>query len=353
MSARIYERSNWDQYVLNHCTKYLARENETPRHNYNMEYSYDDPKAFISENWRFPIVDSSNVPNNNAVTFVYAAPTTYPAWKVSVVGTFSDLFDGVPLKQIVFGGEPTRYYACSVLVPMGEVHTYKFNVNGQFKLDPINPQMTTLGNAQTWSRFFTQFCTTPISFQPWERKILDRFAEHILPFRTEEGSKFLQNYYNYLDRGTKEREYHEVYQLDEQVGVSNFIDKLVAKEEFHRLQDYRICLSIIDGVLRKRRPGQEPTAMSREVYVDLYNEMAQGNVDGWDYARYGDPKFFLQLVRRHTIIGAFAHPKYGGNIGAAGWSFLSETFCDQAGNLVFDWQRAIEKPLGHNNDYVG
>ena len=59
--------------------------------------------------------------------------------------------------------------------------------------------------------------------------------------------------------------------------------------------------------------------MSREVYFDLYNEMATNQVAGWNYDAYGSPQFFLYLLRRHVVTGAFCHPKYGGNVGAAGW----------------------------------
>lgn len=360
MPAAVVERPNFDQYVLNHCTKYIARDETQVRHNYHGEYASNDVRASIAENWRFPIIDSYNdckvgesYYDYNLVTFVYVMPSAEQEQSVSVVGTFGKLYEPIALRKIRFADQPTRYYACSLLVPKGQVHRYKFVVNGEYKLDPINPQTVTEDNGKTWSRFFTQLCTIPISFQQWELKILDRLTEHILPFRTAEGSKFLKDYYFQLDRSFKENRYTQVFRLDEQVGVANFIDKLVANEEFHRLQDYKICLSIIDGILRKRRPGQEPLQMSREVFVDLYHQMAQGDVPEWDYTRYSNPGFFLQLLRRHTITGAFAHPKYGGNIGAAGWSFLSQTFRDQEGNTLFDWMRSMEQPLGNNQEYIG
>lgn len=360
MPAAVVERPNFDQYVLNHCTKYLARDEMQARHNYLGEYGPNDVRASIAENWRFPIIDSyndckggENYYQYNLVTFVYVMPSAEQEQRVSVVGTFGNLYEPIDLRQIRFAEQPTRYYACSFLVPKGQVHRYKFIVNGEYKLDPINPQTVTEDNGKTWSRFFTQLCTIPISFQPSELKILDRLTEHILPFRTAEGSKFLKDYYFQLDRTSKENKYTQVFRLDEQVGVTNFIDKLVAKKEYHRLQDYKICLSIIDDILRKRRPLQDPMQMSREVFVDLYYQMAQGDVPDWDYSRYSNPGFFLQLLRRHTITGAFAHPKYGGNIGAAGWSFLSQTFRDQEGNTLFDWMKSMEQPLGNNPEYIG
>lgn len=360
MMEMIVDRPNFDQYVLNHCTKYLARDGAEPRHNYLGEYDQNEVRSSIAENWRFPIIDSytnkmenENYYNYNLVTFIYVLPSFEEDHSISVVGTFGKLYEPLPLKKINFLGQPTRYYACSILVPKGEVHRYKFIVNGEFKLDPINPQMVTEDNGQTWSRFYTHQCTIPIIFQAWELNILDRLAEHILPFRTTEGSKFLNDYYFKLDRTAKENELNQVFRLDEQVGVTNFIDKLIAKEEYHRLQDYKVCLSIIDGILRKRKPGQEPSQMSREVFVELYFQMGQGDVPDWDYSRYSNPGFFLQILRRHTITGAFSHPKYGGNIGAAGWSFLSEIFRNQEGKTLFDWMRTMEQPLGNNPDYIG
>ncbi len=354
------ERDDYDQYVLNHCTKYLATEDIQARHNYHDNYASDDPRGSISEHWRFPIVDSFSEGtceaedyNFNLVTFVYAAKSALDVSEVQVVGTFSALYQPIAMRQILFLDEPTRYYACSVKVPKGEVHRYKFIVDGQYMLDPINPQSVTLHNGKQWSRFFTQLCTIPISFQTWEMQILERLTSHILPFRTIEGSRFLENYYFQLDRQSKERNYAQVFRMDEQVGIPNFIDKLVAKEECHRLKDYKICLSIIDRLLRQRRVGEEPSRMSRELFVDLYYQMAQGNVPDWDYSRYENPGFFLQLLRRHTITGAFAHPKYGGNVAAAAWSFLKETYLDTNGTSLFDWCRGMEVPIGINSDYFG
>lgn len=102
-------------------------------------------------------------------------------------------------------------------------------MNGDYVIDPINPQSVTLDKGAVWPRFFTDICTVPISFRSWELEILTRFTEHILPFRTAEGSIFLNNYYFSLDRTSKEKLAGTVYQLDEQVGVANFIDKLVAE----------------------------------------------------------------------------------------------------------------------------
>ena len=81
--------------------------------------------------------------------------------------------------------------------------------------------------------------------------------------------------------------------------------------------------------------------------------MITGNVPGWDYGRYDNPKYFLELLRRHTITAAFSHPKYGGNAGAAAWDYLSARYRDGDGNTLFDWRRAVEPPLGTSAEYRG
>ena len=213
-------------------------------------------------------------------------------------------------------------------------------------IDPINPQREELENGEIWSRFFTQLCTEILVLEPWEVQILTRLTDQILPFRTEEGQRFLEFYYNYLERQNKDAQYRQVYRFDESVGVVNFIDKLLAKEENHHLQDYKICLEIIDEILRSRNPFIEPELMSKEMYIELYNEMANNDVIGWDYEVYNSPKYFLELLRRHSFTGAFAHPKYGGNAGGSAWAYLAERYS-------FNWRQAIEPPLGSSQDYRG
>jgi hypothetical protein len=78
-------------------------------------------------------------------------------------------------------------------------------------------------------------------------------------------------------------------------------------------------------------------------------------IDGWDYGAYSNPSFFLNILRRHTATAAFAHPKYSGNVGAAGWAYLSEKYYenrDGTRSTLFDWRAALEKPLGNNEDYL-
>ncbi len=330
-----------DLSILNQCTKYLARNG--------------DPATECAEAWRFPLIgpdrgDPADSPDDffNEVTFVYRTPPrTEPPQAVGVAGTFADLHMVLPLRRVLFLGEPTNYHALTYRVPKAQVHTYQFVVDGRLTPDPINPQRVVQDNGKTWSRFFTDEFREPLVLEPWEVKLLNRLTQHILPFRVPDAENFLKRYYSQssADRaGT-------VYHLEESVGETNFIDKLLAREEQHRRVDYRICLEQIVRLLWQRYPGVDPTELSREVFVSLYEDMARNKVEGWDYASYADPKFFLYLLRRHTVTAAFSHPCHGGNVHAAGWAYLSERYTDSTGKTLFDWRPALEKPLGTNDIY--
>lgn len=346
-----------DTYVLNNCSKYLARAFQDPRHNYG-QFPAGDVRTFIAESWRFPIVDAwadgtNFVPDyaSNSVTFIYPVfPGAVTPHSVSVIGTFGNLFAPMALQPVT--GEPL--FALTVVLPKGRVYTYQFIVDGKPVLDPVNPQRVVLDNGKTWSRFFTDLCVIPITFEDWELTLLDRMTQRILPFHTDLGQNFLKRYYDVLTNSDKESQFARAFRLDEPVGVVNFIDKLVAKQENHRLKDYRLCLVQMDAVLRSRYPYAEPADMPGGVYDDLYGQMATDNVPGWDTSSYGSPAFFLKMLRRHAYEGAFAHPKYGGNVGAAGWAYLADRFTNPTtGATLFNWERIMEPPLGKSADYRG
>jgi hypothetical protein len=346
-----------DEYVLNHCARYLARAVSERRHDFG-QFARDDTRAEVCESWRFPVVDSHYDGESveasysyNDVTFVYAARDRSPE-AVGLVGTFGDLYESVPLQPVRFLGEPTGYHAVTVRVPKGQVHRYLYTVDGQLTADPVNPQQERSDNGVLWSRFFTDACHIPLFLTRRERDVLGRLVAHLLPFRLPENRRFVEQIYNDLDRARREDQFPLLYRLDEEVGVVNYIDKLLARSEQHNADDYRTCLSIIDGLLRSRF-GLDPLMLSPEVYADLYAEMATNRVEGWDTSRYGDPKSFLLLLRRHAMTGAFAHPKSGGNSGAVGWMYLESHYRDEEDRTLFDWRRAIEAPLGRSADYRG
>ena len=332
MPVRIVEKD--DQDILNLCTKYLSRAG--------------DPSA-SAEAWRFPVIDvfrgsplDPNDPDNEVVFIYKAAPGT--TTQVGVLGTFATLYEAVPLKPVTFLGEETGYFGLSVAVPKGQTHIYQYVVNGTLTLDPINPQRVVLENGKTWSRFFTDSYLQPMVLELWELKLLYRLTEQILPFRVAEAELFLQQFYNYLDRQDKDAS--KVYRLDESVGEVNAIDKLLAREERHRLNDYHLCLKQIDTVLRKRNPYMEPSELSKEFFDDLYNDMANALQPREPDRRLGLRRLCKPVVlsvhpeapRRH---GAFSHPKYAGNVGAAGWAYLSEKYFevkDGQRSTLFDWR---------------
>lgn len=345
-------------YVLNHCTRFLARDNTDRRHDFG-QFAEDDARAVVCEAWRFPIVDSHfdgvSVEDSyryNDVTFVFSAQGETPP-SVAVAGTFGPLYDPVPLEPVRFLGEDTGYFAVTVRVPKGQVHRYKLRVDGQWILDPVNPQRERADNGEPWSRFFTDSCHIPLVLSRREREVLGRLVAHLLPFRLPENRAFVREVYDTLDRATRQQQFPLAYRLDEEVGVVNYIDKLLARAEQHHADDYHTCLRLIDEVLRSRYGGLDPMMLPPDAYADLYEEMRHDNVPGWDTSRYGAPHFFLLLLRRHAMTGAFAHPKSGGNSGAVGWVYLESRFHDEQDQTLFDWRQAIEAPLGRSTEYRG
>ncbi len=339
--------------ILNYCSKYLARGDR-----FGQPAPMSNPALSTpSEAWRFPILESYARPQVlerlappsyelNAVTLVY---WSLEAADVQVVGTFGKLYEPVPLAPVLFEGEPTGYFSLTVVLPIAVLYRYRFLVDGQQRLDPVNPQRTTLANGKEWSCFFTDFYPHPTVFEEWELRLIYRLAQQILPFQTAGASNFLKRFYSNL----KPTEKHVTYVMDQTVGEVNYIDNALAREENHHLIDYRICLDQIDRVLRQRNPFVESWEVSRELILELYDEMAADNVSGWDKQKYNSPRYFLELLRRHVIIGAFCHPKYGGNYGAGGWAYLQERYRDDDGQTLYDWPAAIEPPTGRNEDYIG
>lgn len=337
------------EHVFDLCTKHLARESEELRHSYFG--ALPDGRGRYSEGWRFPWVEPNFNGDPNAsgalnnVTFVYLAPRDAgAAFKVSVRGTFAPLYEFIPLQR---AGD-SRYFATTLVLPAGQCFRYRFVVGAVEELDAVNPQIATEDNGVRWSSFFTLAAFEAITFERWERVILDRLTRHILPFNTEDARVFLERLSN------QQRSNHPyLARFDIGVGVVNFLDKLLAREERHQLGSYKICLSIIDQLLRQRNPYMEPRDMNEDMFVLLYDQMVSNNVPGWDYGRYDNPKYFLELLRRHTITAAFSHPKYGGNAGAAAWNYLSDRYRDGDGKTLFDWRRAVEPPLGTSTEYRG
>jgi hypothetical protein len=350
MSADIVQKD--EQYLLNQCTKYLAREATEPRHS-NFGISEGQRRASISEAWRFPIIDSHDSREDGAyewndVTFVHAAESGRAVPHVQVLGTFHRLDEPLPLQRI---GE-TPFSALTLKLPKGRCFRYVFLIDDSVAIDDINPQEEWLQNGERWSRFFTWAYNQPLVFERWEYTLVDRLTREILPFRTPDAQ-------NFLDRGANDRNVGHLYRLNITVGVPNYIDKVLAREERHQINAYRTCLGLIRTVLQRRFPGKDPEFLDRSVYAALYGDMAAngaGNslfADGWDRSKYADPYYFIYLLRRHAITGAFSHPKYGGNSGGMAWGYLEERFRTDTGETAFGWRQAIERPLGTSKEYLG
>ncbi|MEZ0276374.1 MAG: gluconate 2-dehydrogenase subunit 3 family protein [Roseimicrobium sp.] len=348
-----------DLYVLGHAAVSLARRNEDARHRYGEgHYAEGDARGRVRDAWKFPIVDTcADAPAGQAaadfndVTFIYPSFEVAPA-SVAVVGTFGNIYEKVPLRQVEFAEENLPYWAVTLTVPRREIFYYKYIVDEVAFIDPVNPQRVVMDNGQEWSRFFTWECSQPVTLEAPEMAILQRLCNHLLPFRTREGQRFLSWYYAGLDDGAKSGLQRRAYRLDDSAGAAFYIDHILAREENHHLVDYRICLRQLRRILGQRAPQQDPADVAKELYANLYNELAADNVPGWDRSEYGRPRYFLDLLRRHAFTGAFSHPKYGGNSAAAGWAYLATETAD-GGASLFDWRQSLERPLGTNNTYLG
>jgi hypothetical protein len=347
------------EYVLNFCAKPLSRAGVPPPGDEDAATAF---RSEVAEAWRFPVVgllreaaSGPDADDSNLVTFVFKARPGDQT-PVRVLGTFNTLYEPIPLAPVLFQGQDTGFRSVSVAVPKGQLHTYLLVVGEKNIPDPINPQRVRMTNGRVWSRFFTDGYLQPVVLELWELRLLYRLVEQILPFRTAEAENFLRRYYFDLDKGQKVSDMAKAFRLDDSVGEVNAIDKLLAREEAHRLTDYRLCLKQVDRALRQINPYTDPYEMPAQNYIDLYNAMAaskrgDGSVAGWDYAAYDNPAYFIYLLRRHAVTAAFSHPKYAGNVGAAGWAYLSERYTDKTGKTLFDWRPAQEPPLGTSGYY--
>jgi hypothetical protein len=336
------------EYIYNHCTKLLARDVSDGRHSY-FGLDGDARRGSISEPWRFPIIDAhdgteADAAEWNDVTFVYVSDAA--GIGVALVTTCHVLYEPIPLGRV----EDSPFHSCTLRVRRGERHRYRFVVDGATQTDPINPQTETLHTGEVWSSFFTWAYNQPISFERWEFLLLDRLTRHILPFNSKEAQNFLR-------RGAHEGTVGHLYRLDMSVGVTNYIDKIVAREERHHRYAYKTCLEMIERILRRRYPAKDLAYIEESGFTRLYDEMATSSPslfdDGWDSSRYNSPAHFLWLLRRHAWIGAFAHPKWGGNPGGLAWGYLADRYQADGGDTAFAWQQVIEPPLGTSNEYRG
>ena len=353
MKPAVLPRGNeFEAHVGDLVAKYLARDARAPRHDY-FGMPHPAGNGHHCETWRLPVVephfDSSASPDEysrwNEVTFVFRAESDQPLPDVSVTGLSITELRSVQLGPV----SDSIYLAATVLLPVGRVYRYALRVDDQILPDPLNPQRFIAANGEQLSTFFTNACFEAVTFEPWEMRLLRRLTNHILPFNTREAELFQLR----PGGGPAAALAAQTYRLDHGVGVVNYLDKVLAREERHQLPAYRACLAQINRILRQRNPYLEPGDMPEQTFVNFYEELSSGNVTGWDYTAYSSPSYFLYLLRRHTFTGAFCHPKYGGNVGAAGWLWLADRFRDEKGRSLFAWERGLEPPLGTSTEYHG
>lgn len=357
-----------EEYVFNHATKSMARTSSEARHSWFNAPSVGHigaDRGRFCEGWKFPVVDTFRDPADansildwNRVTFIFRAEDmgNLPS-DVAVIGSFNGAYQPLEMARVA----DSRYWAVTLKLPAGRVFNYLYLVDGELVLDPVNTKvrresvskqkggLPQESPGEDWSYFWTHYCREPVTFEDWEIVLLQRLTRHILPFNTQEGRLFIDSF-NPIEAGGSEA---NNFRFDQTIGVVNYIDKLLAAEELHQRPAYKNCLTMINKVLRNRNPYQEPRDIDESFYLALYNDLAKNSVSPWDDKKYGNPKYFLSLLRRHTMMGAFSHPKYGGNVGGIGWAYLAERFVDKNGNNVFDWQRAQEQPLGTSTEYNG
>ena len=333
--------------LLSHCVKNLA----------HAGHVVDGRPRKPTEPWRYPLISSAVSPvetpgtDLNNVTFIYVRDNSTESDDVAVVGTFAELYQPIPLRPVRFLDKATRYASVSMSIPKREFHTYRFLVSGLPRNDPINPQTRVLDNGAEWSCFFTDGYAMPSVLTQTELCLLSRLVARITPLRTPDAENFLKRFYNKLDQEQQSRQQPHAYRLDDLVGEVNFIDNLLARGERHRLSLYRLALRRIDDFLKARHPDQAHSDLPEAVYEQVLELLQTNMMPGWEV---DGSCAFLQVLRRHAVMGAFTHPRYGGNSAASGWNYLRDRYVgDDPSGTCFDWPIAIERPLGTSDIYFG
>ena len=326
-----------DQLVLNYSSKIITTVEN------NNKSAQNDPA--------FPVIIPffSDKHKYNEVTFIYFLDdhnrnndnTTF------IVGNFDHLYMSFQLTPVYFQKEKTKFYAITLKLPVARLFRYRFKKDNIFFNDPLNPFTITTDNGLKWSAFHTENYRAPLCFEEWEQKLLNRFISYILPIHTDEFKTFVKYHSGKFDNETKSL----VSRLDYDLGVTNFIDKLLARHEPHHLIRYKKCLLEMKRLLLNKNKAQEPEHMDDNCYEWLYSAMQTPNSEHWQLKEIKSIDF-LKTFRRHIITGALSHPRHGGNTNAIGWKFLESMLSDEKGDTYFDWRRALEKPLGINQDYI-
>ena len=104
-------------------------------------------------------------------------------------------------------------------------------------------------------------------------------------------------------------------------GVLQYIDRALSEAESDSAEAYRAGLAALDTYSRYTRGGpflDLSTIDQDSVLIDVQLGSATGAGVGF----VGSSGSFFNMVKSHTWQGMFGDPKYGGNVGFAGWDLI-------------------------------
>ena len=205
----------------------------------------------------------------NLVTFVYMQPAADVAADVSVIGTFGRCTRPSRCRASAARAWTERCRSCRRARSILQVPDRRAAV-----LDPVNPQRVTHADGSEWSRFFTEYCTDRYRSNGGRWRSCSASPTTSCRSAPSVRQRFLRLYYDCVDRQSKDTQYARAYRLDQPVGAVNFIDKIVAREEAHRLRR-------LQDLSRAHRSRPAPAQSVRGAVVhaagnvpDLYDQMA-------------------------------------------------------------------------------
>jgi gluconate 2-dehydrogenase gamma chain len=117
------------------------------------------------------------------------------------------------------------------------------------------------------------------------------------------------------------------------LSVVRYIDRALRREPFYETahDDRRFQSAYADGIDRLQETARtlfdRPVADLDDAEVDdLLSQVADRSAPGWEDVPAPNPvsmtipsTAFVALLRDHAVEGYYAQPKYGGNVGLAGW----------------------------------
>ena len=105
-----------------------------------------------------------------------------------------------------------------------------------------------------------------------------------------------------------------------EAGCVNFVDKALAHEDAELRPEYEAGLRGIDAV-SERRFGKPFVEVESEQQDAILVALESGRAEGWPAGEVS-PEQFFETVRKHTVWGFLADPRYGGNRDYVGWKLV-------------------------------